>query len=255
MCFKSPEERADIKLNFTSCGQVICIECLPRIRGRECKSCKNQCKTIKLAANCPKEISELFSDPMKNVKTIFKAFSFQEKNKIGYMQHQTGELTRLKDELVRLGREKEAQAKQLEKEMQRESELVEQEQNLKENLNNISRPDSRTGSDAGSWVEESRHQRRNLSRDFSDSSFSNILNITTESNSSNKPSHVRRLFSPPESSPAPPPSTSRFLRMKTPHGWHNNRVGNYENETTLNTSQDSVTGITRNEYDRHRERR
>ena len=35
------------------------------------------------------------------------------------------------------------------------------------------------GSDAGSWVEESRHQRRNLSRDFSDSSFSNILNITT----------------------------------------------------------------------------
>ena len=23
-------------------------------------------------------------------------------------------------------------------------------------------------------------------------------------------------------------TVNRFLRMKTPHGWHNNRVGNYE---------------------------
>ncbi|XP_023321764.1 RING finger protein 212B isoform X2 [Eurytemora carolleeae] len=243
LCFVSPEEDRRVRLNFSSCGKIVCMKCLPKLKNRECKACKNKCRSLELNSNTPKEVTELFSDPMKNLKVIFKSMSFQEKNKLGYMNRLSNELKRYKSELKKLEALNEKKTAELSAAQDKEIKLDRAELALKERLNLMTKSGSSKGSVCGSSNDDdkSRYQRMDI-RPPSESGFSNILNCSTGSNGS-KPSHVRQLFNP--SSPSNTNGASRFLVLKTPHGWHNNKIGRYEpdqdGDDTINSFMQSLT--------------
>jgi len=239
-CFITPD-RQEGKFRFSSCGRIICKRCVPKLSVNACKFCKGSCRTMELNDQVPKEVTSMFSDPMKKLKEIFKACNFQETNKLGYINHLSRELAKRRQELKHIQREQALKESELNAALEKETALAQAEQELKERLNSVTmaRAESaqgscsgRSGSDAGGGG--GRYQRLQ-SRVQSESGLSNILNCSAGSNGSrgSKPSHVRALFN------GTSPSTEedqRFLNMQTPQAWHNNKISRYRSSHVVDNN-------------------
>ena len=71
---------------MTSCGKVVCESCAPGLRQSSCSSCNGPCtRTVPLSRSAPKEVLDLFADPVEKLKEVFKIMSFHANQKSGLL--------------------------------------------------------------------------------------------------------------------------------------------------------------------------
>jgi len=72
--------------HVSSCGKVVCQNCLPRIRTTMCGYCQGPCtKTVELNSKAPEDVQRLFRDVVDEVKKVGKIFDFQEKHQAKFL--------------------------------------------------------------------------------------------------------------------------------------------------------------------------
>jgi len=75
------------RMLMTSCGKVVCEGCAPALRHTSCQQCNGPCtRTVPLGRGAPKEVLDLFCDPIEKLKEVFKIMSFQENQKAGLLK-------------------------------------------------------------------------------------------------------------------------------------------------------------------------
>jgi len=228
LCLKvSHRSSTPLRLMMTSCGKVVCETCVPKLGQQLCNSCQGPCnKIIPLSRSAPKDVQDFFSDPIEQLKKVFKILSFQENQKANLIEG-TRELGRRKEyeKKQRLSRLEELNSR-LERTGEALNELVKQETLLKDELNRLTmlggtnRRSSR-GSD---------HIKRDLMRspEFSGkgvpvSRHNDWMNMSRSSGGSRGSGERGRER---EESMRP----KQFLQLKTPAAWKTYQQGTINEE-------------------------
>ena len=71
---------------MSSCGKMVCQDCLQRIKTTRCGDCQGPCtKSVELNSRAPKDVQMLFGDVTEEIKKVGKIIDFQEKNKASFL--------------------------------------------------------------------------------------------------------------------------------------------------------------------------
>jgi len=81
----APASSSAAQLLFTSCGTVVCSNCLTRGTTSNCLACRGPCRTVRLDKRAPTEVLRLFKDPSDLIKDLFKILEFQEGQKSRFL--------------------------------------------------------------------------------------------------------------------------------------------------------------------------
>ena len=72
--------------HVSSCGKVVCQDCLERIRTTRCGDCQGPCtRTVELNSRAPEDVKRLFRDVVDEIKKVGKIFDFQEKHQAKFL--------------------------------------------------------------------------------------------------------------------------------------------------------------------------
>ena len=82
--------------HLSSCGKVVCQDCLQRIKTTRCGDCQGPCtKSVELNSRAPKDVQMLFGDVTEEIKKVWKIIDFQEKNKASFLRAMKKDAKRL----------------------------------------------------------------------------------------------------------------------------------------------------------------
>ena len=108
-------ERQTKSWHISSCGRVVCQDCLHRIKTKPCRDCGGPCtRTVELNSKAPKDVQKLFGDVSADIKTVSKIIEFQEKNKANFLMAQKRKIDKLDEERSRMKREKRTKLAEIE---------------------------------------------------------------------------------------------------------------------------------------------
>ena len=100
-------ERQTKSWHISSCGRVVCHDCLHRIKTIPCRDCGGPCtRTVELNSKAPKEVRKLFGDVTEDIKAVSKIIAFQEKHKANFLMAKKRNLDHLDEERSKMQREK-----------------------------------------------------------------------------------------------------------------------------------------------------
>jgi len=100
-------ERQTKAWHISSCGRVVCQDCLHRIKTSPCGDCGGPCtRTVELNSKAPKDVQKLFGDVSEDIKTVSKIIAFQEKHKANFLMAKKRKIDHLDEEWSNLNREK-----------------------------------------------------------------------------------------------------------------------------------------------------
>ena len=78
LCF----ERQTKSWHISSCGKIVCQNCVQKLKMTHCEDCKGPCtRTIELNSKAPKEVQRLFGDITYEIKAVSKIMNFTGWNK------------------------------------------------------------------------------------------------------------------------------------------------------------------------------
>jgi len=101
--------------HISSCGRVICQDCLPGIKTTPCKDCRGPCiRTVELNSKAPKDVQKLFGDVSEDVKAVSKIIAFQERHKANFLMAKKRKLDSLAKEQSKMEREKKRKLSEIE---------------------------------------------------------------------------------------------------------------------------------------------
>ena len=108
-------ERQARSWHISSCGHVVCQDCLHSIKTSPCGDCGGLCtRTVELNSKAPKDVQKLFSDVSADVKAVSKIIEFQEKNKASFLMAKKKKLDHIDEERSKLKREKKKKLAEIE---------------------------------------------------------------------------------------------------------------------------------------------
>ena len=228
-------------LLMTSCGKVLCGQCMPRFKSRGCLDCRTTtrgvCDEVQLDKNAPSDVLNLFRDVSFELKKVFKVNNFQESQKRrlldGLIQKEnflTKKLSELKAK-QRQAEERYHQAKRRNEEL--DQTLVELERRVSALC---SEGNDKNNSTERTLARQSHGKKMNNSRNSVENSFS------------------RMFFSPPPNSKIIPRASKDkitksgengknagvdvgFLQMKTPAAWNRGKHGGFMGGNFSQTQQ------------------
>ena len=100
-------ERQTKSWHISSCGRVVCQDCLHRIKTTTCKDCGGPCtRTVELNSKAPKDVQKLFGDVTEDIKAVSKIIAFQEKHKANFLMAKKRKIDNLDEERSKMKREK-----------------------------------------------------------------------------------------------------------------------------------------------------
>jgi len=100
-------ERQTKSWHISSCGRVVCQDCLHRIKTTTCKDCGGPCtRTVELNSKAPKDVQKLFGDVSEDIKAVSKIIAFQEKHKANFLMAKKRKIDNLDEERSKMKREK-----------------------------------------------------------------------------------------------------------------------------------------------------
>ncbi|CAL1541960.1 unnamed protein product [Lymnaea stagnalis] len=73
-CYCQPQPGVDLKFYLTNCSHLYCEKCVASCAKERCKVCRSQCTTLMLGGKLPKEVENLFSDPIDMHQKFNKQF-------------------------------------------------------------------------------------------------------------------------------------------------------------------------------------
>jgi len=230
-------------LCMTSCGKVLCGQCMPRFKSRGCPDCRTStsgpCGEVKLDKNAPSDVLNLFRDVSSELKKVFKVNNFQEAQKRrlldGLMKKENflaKKLSERKDKL-RQAEESYHQAKRRNEEL--DQTLVELERRV------------------SALCSEGADKNKSMEKTLARQSHSHGKKMNNSRNSVEN-SFSRMFFSPPPNSKIIPRASkdqitksggngknaganAGFLQMKTPAAWNRGKNGGFMSGNSSQTQQ------------------
>ena len=104
-------ERQAKSWHISSCGKIVCQNCLQKLKVTHCGDCKGPCaRTIKLNSQAPKDVQKLFGDVGEEIKAASKIINFQDKQKAKF-------LLKLKNNNAKLDKRRSEMKKEKEKKL------------------------------------------------------------------------------------------------------------------------------------------
>lgn len=120
-CFYQPDKKG-FKFYLTNCSHIFCEKCVSSCTKDKCKLCGSQCTTLPLAGKIPKQVEDMFTDPLdhlkKNLKSFSQIYEFHKSHQRRILRHLQN---KIKHYDVQIGEAKKflSQAKIMEKEFQK----------------------------------------------------------------------------------------------------------------------------------------
>jgi len=134
----------------TSCGQVICNKCQPKLAARQCQKCRGPCtRTIPLNEKAPKEVLALFTDTSEQLKAVFKNYNFQETQKKSLLEYKERKVGQMNTHLEELSKKKNLESEMYNKLRENLNYLEKKEADLKEKVNRATLEPSRSLGNGG----------------------------------------------------------------------------------------------------------
>jgi len=100
-------ERQTKAWHISSCGRVVCQDCLHGIKTTPCKDCGVPCtRTVELNSKAPKDVQKLFGDVTEDIKAASKIIAFQERHKANFLLAKKRKLRALDEEWSKIKGEK-----------------------------------------------------------------------------------------------------------------------------------------------------
>jgi len=128
----------------TSCGQVVCNNCQPKLVTRQCQKCRGPCtRNIPLNEKAPKEVLNLFTDISEQLKAVFKNYNFQETQKKSLLDYKERKVGQMKMHLGELAKKKNSEQELHNKMREKLAYLENKEAQMKEKLNRMTLEPSR----------------------------------------------------------------------------------------------------------------
>ena len=79
-------ERKAQSWHISSCGKIVCQNCLQQLRMTHCGDCRGPCtRTIELNSRAPRDVQRLFGDISEEIKAVSKIIDFQDKQKAKFL--------------------------------------------------------------------------------------------------------------------------------------------------------------------------
>jgi len=108
-------ERQAKSWHISSCGRVVCQDCLHRIKTSPCGDCGGPCtRTVELNSKAPKDVQKLFGDVSEDVKAVSKIIAFQERHKANFLMLKKRKLDSLDEEQSKMERKKKRKLEEIE---------------------------------------------------------------------------------------------------------------------------------------------
>ena len=225
-------------LFMTSCGKVLCGQCMPRFKSRGCPDCRTTtrglCSEVKLDKNAPSDVLILFRDISFDLKKVFKVNNFQESQKRrlldGLLKKENYLATKLSELKAkqRQAEERYHQAKRRNEEL--DQTLVELERRVSALC---SEGNDKNNSTERTLTRQSPGKKMYNSRNSVENSFSRMF-FSPPPNSKMMPRASKDKITKSGGNGKNTDANAGFLQMKTPAAWNRGKNGGF---MTANPSQ------------------